>query len=168
MVHAAEIDFASTDTAADAVLRTGLADPQRDSLTLMQTATALIEAEEGEALEAALDLNLKLWVAIRTIVNGPVCALPNEVRDNLRTLAKFTIDTTMEAGIGGFDARKAISLARIDMSIAEGLLSAEQNRLIAERAYEIWEKEGRPEGQGVSHWLRAEQEMALAVSHLVD
>jgi len=28
------------------------------------------------------------------------------------------------------------------------------------RAYEIWEKEGRPEGRDQDHWLRAEQEIA--------
>jgi hypothetical protein len=31
---------------------------------------------------------------------------------------------------------------------------------IAERAYRFWEIEGRPEGQEVDHWLRAERELA--------
>jgi Protein of unknown function (DUF2934) len=31
---------------------------------------------------------------------------------------------------------------------------------IQERAYEIWEKAGRPEGKAVEHWLRAEAEIA--------
>jgi hypothetical protein len=33
-------------------------------------------------------------------------------------------------------------------------------RRIRDRAYSIWEKEGRPEGQEVEHWLRACQEVA--------
>lgn len=167
MAHATETDLASTDAAAEAVLRSGLTDPQRDSLTLMQAAGALLEAETTPDLEFALDQNLKLWVAIRTIVNGPSCALPDEVKDSLRTLAKFSIDTTLEAVSGSFEPRKAISLARIDMAIAEGFLKAEQNRLIAERAYEIWEEENRPEGKNVEHWLRAEQEMAAVIGRLV-
>ena len=29
---------------------------------------------------------------------------------------------------------------------------------ILERAYAIWEMEGRPEGRSLAHWLQAEQE----------
>jgi Protein of unknown function (DUF2934) len=31
---------------------------------------------------------------------------------------------------------------------------------IAERAYLIWENTGRPEGQALEHWVRAEAELA--------
>ncbi len=31
---------------------------------------------------------------------------------------------------------------------------------IRERAYEIWERAGRPEGKTVEHWLQAESEIA--------
>lgn len=31
---------------------------------------------------------------------------------------------------------------------------------IRERAYEIWEREGRPEGKSTDHWLRAEAEVS--------
>ena len=31
---------------------------------------------------------------------------------------------------------------------------------VRERAYAIWESEGRPEGKEVEHWLRAEAEVA--------
>lgn len=35
-----------------------------------------------------------------------------------------------------------------------------QNRgRIAERAYQLWENEGRPEGRDVEFWTRAEQEL---------
>lgn len=34
---------------------------------------------------------------------------------------------------------------------------------IAARAYQIWESEGRPNGQEVCHWLRAETELSAAV-----
>lgn len=30
---------------------------------------------------------------------------------------------------------------------------------IAQRAYEIWEREGRPEGRAFDHWLAAEAEL---------
>ena len=31
---------------------------------------------------------------------------------------------------------------------------------VRERAYEIWQQEGRPQGKAVEHWLRAEAEVA--------
>jgi hypothetical protein len=34
---------------------------------------------------------------------------------------------------------------------------------IRERAYAIWEEEGRPEGRDVDHWLPAEAEIAPKV-----
>lgn len=34
---------------------------------------------------------------------------------------------------------------------------------IAARAYQIWETEGRPNGQEVRHWLEAETELSAAV-----
>jgi hypothetical protein len=33
---------------------------------------------------------------------------------------------------------------------------------IAERAYRIWEREGRPDGRDLDHWLRAEREVIEA------
>jgi hypothetical protein len=30
---------------------------------------------------------------------------------------------------------------------------------ISQRAYELWEREGRPEGSDLRHWLQAEQEL---------
>jgi len=32
---------------------------------------------------------------------------------------------------------------------------------ISQRAYEIWEQEGRPEGRDMDHWLKAEAEVAV-------
>jgi Protein of unknown function (DUF2934) len=32
------------------------------------------------------------------------------------------------------------------------------NQLIRRRAYRIWEREGRPEGRALGHWVQAESE----------
>lgn len=44
---------------------------------------------------------------------------------------------------------------------AEGKGPADEaaRRQIEQRAYEIWQSEGRPEGCDVDHWLRAEAEI---------
>jgi hypothetical protein len=38
-------------------------------------------------------------------------------------------------------------------------MSDERVRTIRERAYAIWEHEGRPDGKAVDHWLKAEAEI---------
>ncbi|MCP8896277.1 DUF2934 domain-containing protein [Shinella daejeonensis] len=39
---------------------------------------------------------------------------------------------------------------------------------IRQRAYEIWEAEGRPEGREYSRWLRARSEIAQADAGIAD
>ena len=41
----------------------------------------------------------------------------------------------------------------------EGSLLIVERELVARRAYEIWEAEGRPEGLAELHWQRAEEEL---------
>jgi hypothetical protein len=48
------------------------------------------------------------------------------------------------------------------ISSADGQVAREQ--AIRERAYAIWEEEGRPEGCHLHHWLRAEAEINLSSS----
>ncbi len=42
-------------------------------------------------------------------------------------------------------------------------MDRDEERLIRERAYEIWEREGRPEGRSEEHWRQAAAEIAVAV-----
>lgn len=41
-------------------------------------------------------------------------------------------------------------------------MSIQESPSTAERAYLIWEQMGRPEGQALEHWLKAEAELAAA------
>ncbi len=45
------------------------------------------------------------------------------------------------------------------------VMSGERERNIRERAYAIWEQEGRPEGKGLDHWLQAEAEIGNEKNH---
>ena len=47
-------------------------------------------------------------------------------------------------------------------------MTAEQERRIRERAYSIWEQEGRPQGRDLDHRLRAEAEIAAEGSRRGD
>jgi hypothetical protein len=41
-------------------------------------------------------------------------------------------------------------------------MDRDEERLIRERAYEIWEREGRPAGRSEEHWRQAAAEIAAA------
>lgn len=151
------------DSGADVILKTNFSVIEDDAQALTHAATLLIEADTPEAVSVALNHNLKLWVAIKTVIQDPANTLPDEVKANLKNLAQYVSTTTMEATEGTIEERKLVSLAEVNMHIAEGLLSGQQNWLVQERAYEIWEAEGRPEGRDMEHWLRAEAEIKAMI-----
>ena len=41
-------------------------------------------------------------------------------------------------------------------------MSEQREQAIRERAYALWEQDGRPEGRSLAHWSRAEAEIAVA------
>lgn len=154
------VEAGASEAGAEAILKTNFSDPEKDAFSLMEAASLLSEADTPEKVNVALDHNLKLWIAIKTVIQDGGNALAPEVKDNLRQLSQWVATTTMEAGSGEFEGSKLIALARVNMHIAEGLVHGQKNKMIEERAYQIWEEEGCPDGKHVDHWLRAEQEIA--------
>ena len=52
----------------------------------------------------------------------------------------------------------------VEAAISSGEGQPDREQAIRERAYAIWEEEGRPEGSHLHHWLRAEAEIDAATS----
>jgi hypothetical protein len=50
----------------------------------------------------------------------------------------------------------------IDATNASDQRQPAREQAIRERAYAIWEEEGRPDGRDLDHWRRAEQEISSA------
>jgi hypothetical protein len=50
----------------------------------------------------------------------------------------------------------------VEAAISSGEAQLDREQAIRERAYAIWEEEGRPEGQHLRHWFRAEAEINSA------
>ena len=44
-------------------------------------------------------------------------------------------------------------------------MDQEEDR-IRQRAHQLWEEEGRPEGRAQDHWSRARQELQLSLIHI--
>ena len=50
----------------------------------------------------------------------------------------------------------------VEAAISSGEGQFDREQAIRERAYAIWEEEGRPGGQHLNHWFRAEAEIDSA------
>jgi Protein of unknown function (DUF2934) len=54
----------------------------------------------------------------------------------------------------------------VQAAIASSEGQSDREQAIRERAYAMWEEEGRPEGQHLQHWLRAEAEINAATEQV--
>lgn len=110
---------------------------EREAFALSQAAIMLDQAkmkrDDQGALVGALNNNLELWVAIKTLVTSADSPLPQAVRDNILRLARFVADTTFRHGTAISDATLD-TLANINFQLAEGLLEGERNRTAAKAA----------------------------------
>ena len=131
----------------------------QDARALAEAADLLSKAETPEQLGAALAHNLDVWVAIKSIIGAERNPLPADVRANLNQLAVFIIRVTLGAETGKIKVSTIETLARINLHIAEGLAQSQRNRLVRDRAFHIWDEQGRPSGREVENWFQAEQEI---------
>jgi len=101
-----------------------------DANALTQAALALsraMESQDHDALSAALDVNLELWIGIRTMVSRADNPLPKQVRDNLLQLSQFVTKATFNVRENGVEAARDDLDAMINsnLQISEGLLESE-------------------------------------------
>lgn len=95
---------------------------EADAFGLVQAAVALDQARSDKsALAAALENNMQLWVAIRTLASKAENGMPAAVRDNLTSLASFVADTTMKHGVD-IAEETLNTLVNVNLQISEGLL----------------------------------------------
>jgi len=104
---------------------TNLSLAEEQAFQLSQAAIALDQARSDRGdlskLAMALERNLEAWVALKTIVAAEGCLLPDAVKDNLRRLASFVADRTLQGGENMADAT-IDALININLQISEGLL----------------------------------------------
>ena|SRR5215472_14771596 len=92
------------------------------------------------------------------------------VYDHARTMLiqhMRDLDAGLSAGLSEFHAlEEAILKVELEAVGPEELkrVSIDEAPSIAERAYLLWEQAGRPEGQALEHWLRAEAERSAEQS----
>lgn len=98
---------------------------EEQAFQLSQAAIGLDQAKSDRAdkakLASALERNLEVWVALKVIVSDQACLLPEAVKDNLRRLATFVADRTMQ-GVDSMADNTIDALININLQISEGLL----------------------------------------------
>ncbi len=97
---------------------------EEDAFALTRAAVDLSQAlENGDqtALAAALDENLNLWTAIKTLVARTDCKLPEDIRTNLTRLSEYTAKVTFDLSKQR-QTEKIEVLINTNLQIAEGLL----------------------------------------------
>ena len=100
-------------------------DLSRAAVMLYQATVMLDQAKQNRddkaALAAALNYNLKLWVAVKGMVERRDNDLPETVEYNLISLAKFVADTTFNSAEGLQD-ETIDTLIGINLQISDSLL----------------------------------------------
>lgn len=99
---------------------------EEQAFQLSRCAIALDAAGQGRntapaALVGALNDNLELWMALRSVVMKPDCTLADATKQNLVRLSEFVAAKTFE-GIENLSDEGIQSLININLQISEGLL----------------------------------------------
>lgn len=102
---------------------TSLAEEQ--AFQLSQAAVLLDEARQDRSnlslLAAALERNLEAWVLLKTVIDNPDCLLPDAIKINLRQLANFVTDRTLQ-GVTSISDNTLDTMINVNLQISEGLL----------------------------------------------
>jgi flagellar protein FlaF len=104
-----------------------------DALALSHAALLIDRARQErrtnpEAIVGALNHNVEVWLAIRSIVKNANGSLPEAVKSNLRKLGDFVVGTTMTCGRDIPDHRVE-TLININLQISAGLLEGQAGLL---------------------------------------
>ncbi len=104
---------------------------EEQALVLSQAAIGLDQARAGARdpglLAKALEANVEVWVAIRTLMEDPATAIQKNIRDNLLRLSMFVASTTFVHGVDIPDTTLN-TLININLQISEGLLEGAKRR----------------------------------------
>ncbi|CAA7621385.1 conserved hypothetical protein [Candidatus Terasakiella magnetica] len=106
--------------------QTNISLAEEQAFQLTQAAIQLDNARTEKAgnssfLTAALNANLEVWIALRTIVTSEGCAITDQAKQNLVRLAQFVADRTL-AGTDTVSDETIDTLINVNLQISEGLL----------------------------------------------
>ncbi|AVM72979.1 flagellar biosynthesis regulator FlaF [Magnetospirillum gryphiswaldense] len=95
---------------------------EEQAFQLSRAAIMLDQAKADRSkLEEALELNMAVWVALRTLITSDGCSASSQVVENLIRLANFVAEKTIAGAAAATDA-SIDALINVNLQISEGLL----------------------------------------------
>ncbi|MGQ9370828.1 flagellar biosynthesis regulator FlaF [Azospirillum sp. A39] len=95
-----------------------------EAWALAEAARRLIDAsrqpDDSESLQAALQLNQRLWTIFQAAISEDDCQLPHDLRTNIAALS-LMVDRETMARLADLDGGKLDRLIEINRSVASGL-----------------------------------------------
>lgn len=95
---------------------------EEQAFQLSRAAILLDKAKtDRSVLDEALETNLAVWVALRTIVSNEACTLSDQVKENLIRLSNFVAEKAL-GGAENLAEGSLDALINVNLQISEGLL----------------------------------------------
>ena len=121
---------------------------ERGALALDDAAAALDRAADSATFLDALAHNRRVWSAIKDIARRERWSVPSGRQ------TAFALVTANKPAVSDDDVHALVAVnRRVSAALAGGGIDR-----IRERAYFLWETNGRPHGQALNFWLLAEME----------
>ena len=149
---------------AAAEVASGLIDPDRVfsapglAAELAASADGLSRALETGRFCEAIERNLELWVAIKTLVAQQNGRVDGETRNSLTQVANQVASATF-AMAQDFTPDSVLPLITIDLEVSKALVDGVLSQMIRDRAYFLWQESGCQGGRDEQFWYTAEQEI---------
>lgn len=130
---------------------------------LAKAADLLLGGLDSGRLGEALEANLELWAAIKTLAERRNGQLDGELRQTLLTTAETVFATTFS-----LDAKLAAQavewLVSANLRLSQGLSSAVIAQMTRDHAYHLWQQAGCPHGEDQDFWYAAERALRAAAA----
>ncbi|OPZ78448.1 MAG: flagellar biosynthesis regulatory protein FlaF [Alphaproteobacteria bacterium ADurb.Bin438] len=100
-----------------------------EAYSLVLSANAMkkaIESKNNEIINLSLDNNLKLWVAIKTVVKRQDEKMPKDAKESLLKLIEYVISKTFELS-KEFTEKGMESLIKTNIQVSQGLLEGSED-----------------------------------------
>lgn len=104
----------------------GLTTLEEAAFNLSKAAMMLDQSRDDYGkLAVALEKNMEVWIAIRTMMSQESVQVPKETRQNLVKLSQFVAQTTLAQGVE-MPTDILDTFINIDLQISEGLLAGQK------------------------------------------
>lgn len=145
-------------------IRIGVIDPEKVFTAPGMAAELALAADRlSRALETgkfcdAIERNLEVWVAVKTLVSRQNGQIDADIRNTLLQVANQVATITF-AMAQKFTPEGVVPLVAINLAVSKALVDGVLDQMIRDRAYYLWQDSGGVHGSDQQFWFVAEREI---------